>query len=175
MAGILRGTEVFVEDQAEGSQIYNKGYYGTPLTGGGLKLDLMEAIYLVDSGRLEVLSGKRRTGPGHLLRLAHRSYDGFEIRYIVYRELRQRGYIVKPGQPPLDFRVFPRGGSPNKTPSKWWVAAISERSTFDQLVTFIERLKTTWSGFSSATVHAPSCMACGTCHTSNVKGLPGGK
>ena len=49
----------------------------------------------------------------------------------MYRELRQRGYIVKMGQPPLDFRVFPRGGSPNKTASRWWVAAISERSTFD--------------------------------------------
>ena len=66
-----------------------------------------------------------------LLRLAHRLSQGFEIRYLVYRELRQRGYLVKLGQPPLDFRVFPRGGSPNKTPSKWWVAAISERSTFD--------------------------------------------
>ncbi len=131
MTGRLRGTEVLVEDQAEASQIHNKGYYGVPQSGGALKLDLMEAIYLEESERLEVVADGKRVSAAELLRAAHRMSEGFEIRYLVYRELRQRGYVVKLGQPPLDFRVFPRGGSPNKTPSKWWVAAISERSTFD--------------------------------------------
>lgn len=131
MAGQLRGSEVVIEDQAEASQAYNKGYYGVPQTGGSLKLDIMEAAYLVESERLAVLSGCEPMSAGDLIKLAHKLSEGFEVRYLVYRELRQRGYIVKFGQAPLDFRVFPRGGSPNKTPSKWWVAAISERSTFD--------------------------------------------
>jgi tRNA-intron endonuclease len=131
MTGVLNGAEVAIADPAEASQIYNKGYYGTPQPGGGLKLSLMEATYLVDSGRLDVESKKGELTSGDLLRLAHRASEGFEIKYLVYRELRQRGYIVKMGSPPLDFRVFPRGGSPNKTSSRWWVAAISERSTFD--------------------------------------------
>ena len=131
MAGILQGTSVIVEDQSEGSTIHNKGYYGVPQSGGSLKLDLMEAIYLVESTRLEVESDGKKWTAGDLMRLAHKNSEGFEIRYLVYRELRQRGYVVKLSQPPLDFRVFPRGGSPNKTPSKWWVAAISERWTFD--------------------------------------------
>jgi tRNA-intron endonuclease len=131
MTGALKGDEVLIADPAEASQIYNKGYYGTPQPGGGLKLSLMEATYLVDSGRLEVGSKKGMLTSGDLLRLAHRSLEGFEIKYLVYRELRQRGYVVKMGSAPLDFRVFPRGGSPNKTSSRWWVAAISERSTFD--------------------------------------------
>ncbi len=131
MTGRLVSSEVVVSDPAEASQIYNKGFYGVPQSGGALKLSLMEATYLVDSGRLEVESRGKTLGTGDLLRIAHRASEGFEIRYLVYRELRQRGYVVKMGQPPLDFRVFPRGGSPNKTPSRWWVAAISERSTFD--------------------------------------------
>ena len=122
---------MIVDDQTEASQIHNKGFYGVPQSGGSLKLDLMEAIYLVESERLEVMSGDERKTASDLLRFAHRSSEGFEVRYLVYRELKQRGYVVKLGQHPLDFRVFPRGGSPNKTPSKWWVAAISERSTFD--------------------------------------------
>ena len=131
MTGQLKDSVVWVEDQAEASQIHNKGFYGVPQSGGALKLDLMEAIYLVESERLEIASEGKSLGTSDLLRLAHRLSDGFEVRYLVYRELRQRGYVVKLGQHPLDFRVFPRGGSPNKTPSKWWVAAISERSTFD--------------------------------------------
>lgn len=131
MTGKLIGIEVVVEDSAEASQIHNKGYYGVPQSGGSLKLTLMEATYLVDSGRLTVEGKGKALGSGDLLKLAHKASEGFEIRYLVYRELRQRGYVVKMGQPPLDFRVFPRGGSPNKTSSRWWVAAISERSTFD--------------------------------------------
>lgn len=131
MIGQLHGTHVIVQDQSEASQIHNKGYYGVPQSGGPLKLDLMEAIYLVESGRLEVESDGGKRDVGHLMRLAHKNSEGFEIRYLVYRELRSRGYVVKLGQPPLDFRVFPRGGTPNKTPSRWWVAAISERRAFD--------------------------------------------
>jgi hypothetical protein len=44
MSGKLVGSQVIVEDQAEASQIHNKGYYGVPQTGGILKLDIMEAI-----------------------------------------------------------------------------------------------------------------------------------
>lgn len=123
--------EVIVTDPAEASQIHNKGFYGVPQSGGGLKLDLMEAVYLVESVRLEVEEDGAKKTASQLLGHGHRASKGFEIRYLVYRELRQRGYVVKFGQPPLDFRVFPRGGSPNRNPSKWWVAAISERSTFD--------------------------------------------
>lgn len=131
MSGKLAGGSVIVEDPAEASQIHNKGSYGAPQSGGALKLELMEAIYLVESGRLKVLDGGAEISAAKLLRMGHRASDGFEVRYLVYREMRQRGYIVKASSPPLDFRVFPRGGSPNKTPSRWWVAAISERSTFD--------------------------------------------
>ena len=142
MAGTLQGTVVVVEDQAEASQIHNKGYYGIPQSGGSLKIDIMEAIYLVESGRLDVEGEGKRWTAAELLRLAHKVSEGFEIRYLVYRELRQRGYLVKLGQPPLDFRVFPRGGSPTKTPSKWWVAAISERSAFN-LGSLLENLDRT--------------------------------
>jgi tRNA-intron endonuclease len=142
MSGKLVGGNVLVEDQAEASQIHNKGSYGTPQSGGALKLELMEAIYLVESERLKVVDGGSEVSPGDLLRRGHRASEGFEVRYLVYRELRQRGYIVKSSSPPLDFRVFPRGGSPNKTPSRWWVAAISERSTFD-LGTLLDHLDRT--------------------------------
>lgn len=142
MAGRLVGSHVIVDDPAEASTIHNKGFYGVPQTGGVLKLDLIEAIYLVESKRLDVVSVDGAKTTGDLLKLAHRGSEEFGVQYLVYRELRQRGYVVKLGAPPLDFRVFPRGGSPNKTPSKWWVAAISERSTFE-LGSLLEHLDRT--------------------------------
>ncbi len=73
---------------------------------------------------------RMRSRATELLRLAHRGSEGFEVQLPrLQGAAGSRGYVVKLGASPLDFRVFPRGGSPNKTPSKWWVSAISERST----------------------------------------------
>lgn len=131
MPGELNGDLVLVNDQSEASQIYNKGYYGYPVSGGGIELDLLEAIYLVESDRLVILRGQDQLGLAELIKLAASHYEGFEILYIVYRDLRQRGYIVKSDAGDFDFRVFPRGGTPNTAQTKYWVLAISERATFN--------------------------------------------
>jgi len=131
MAGILRDNSVLIDDEKDGSRIYNKGYYGTPQPGGGVKLNLLEALYLLESGRIEVEEGESSMQFNDLLGYASKNIPSFEIYYTVYRDMRQRGYIVKDGNPPFDFRVLPRGGSPTKTPTKYWLSAFSERAVFD--------------------------------------------
>jgi len=129
--GVLRGDAVLVEDAGEGSTLYNKGYFGEPRSGGGVTLSLVEAVYLVESERLAVTEEGAPVPLRALFHRAHAKVPSFEIRYLVYRDLRQRGYVVKEAAPPLDFRVFPRGGGPKATPSKWGVLAVSERWVFD--------------------------------------------
>jgi len=131
MAGELVEDGVILKDEAEASQIYNKGFYGYPVSGGGLELDMLEASYLMESGRLMVVSGGKEVGASDLTRRAAGIQEDFEIRYIVYRDLRQRGYVVKAHSGDFDFRVFPRGGTPTTSQTKYWVMAISERAIFD--------------------------------------------
>jgi tRNA-intron endonuclease len=145
MTGELVKDSVVVRDQAEASQIYNKGFYGYPVAGGGLELDLLEAVYLAESARLEVVKDGQPMTLERLVASASSAHRDFEIKYIVYRDLRQRGYLVKAGGEEFDFRVFPRGGTPNSTQTKNWVAAISERSTFSigPFVATLERAEKT--------------------------------
>jgi tRNA-intron endonuclease len=128
--GELSGNEVIVASESQASQLYNKGYFGDPQSGGALRLQLIEAIYLIETSRLEVIRKDKNVALKEIIALAHGSQANFEIKYLVYRDLRQRGYVVKPNLEPLDFRVFPRGGGPNLTPTKYWVLAISERAIF---------------------------------------------
>ena len=128
MSGELIGDSVVIKDQAEASQIYNKGYYGYPKSGGGLELDLLETIYLVETDRIVVHSEGRNITLEELIMAASKHGEGFEILYIVYRDLRQRGYVVKSDAGEFDFRVFPRGGTPSNAPTKYYVLAISERA-----------------------------------------------
>ena len=130
MPGELVGDSVLIKDTVEASQIYNKGFYGYPQSGGSLELDLLEAIYLAESDRLPVSRDGSPLLLADLIKMAASCQQDFEIRYIVYRDLRQRGYIVKPDAGEFDFRVFPRGGTPTTTQTKYWVLAISERAVF---------------------------------------------
>lgn len=130
MPGELGPDGVLIADEKEASQIYNKGYYGTPQTGGALSLSLLEAAYLCENERLQVLSRGKEVSLEALIRQAQKKSRDFEIKFIVYRDLRSRGYVIKMADN-VDFRVYPRGCAPSRTPSKYWVLALSERAVFD--------------------------------------------
>ena len=133
MSGELRddGTVRF-SDPAEASSVYAKGFFGTPQSDGGLALDRYEAVYLREMGRIEVAAAAGRSVEWPALhRRAVRADPGFAVRYLVYRDLRQRGYVVRASPPPVAFAVLPRGGILHKTPSRFWVDALSERVPFD--------------------------------------------
>ena len=123
---------VRLADPAEASAVYGKGYFGTPGPGGELRLDRYESVYLSEMGRIDV-PAPRGGGPAWsaIFRRAVRADPGFAVRYLVYRDLRQRGYVVRANPPPVAFAVLPRGGILNKTPSRYWVEALSERVPFD--------------------------------------------
>ena len=121
-----------IDDPAEASAVYAKGYFGTVLSGGGLALDRFDSVYLTEMGRAEARDDRGRSIPWvRVFRRAARGDPSFGVRYLVYRDLRQRGYVVRSSPPPVAFTVLPRGGILNKTPSRFWVEALSERAPFD--------------------------------------------
>ncbi|MEM0129199.1 MAG: hypothetical protein QXG65_03435, partial [Thermoplasmata archaeon] len=127
-----------LDDPAEASAIYAKGYFGTPQPGGGLFLDRYDSVYLAEMGRIEPVddAGRPIAWPS-LVRRAAKGDPDFPVRYLVYRDLRQRGYVVRSSPPPVAFTLLPRGGVLNKTPSRFWVQALSERAPFE-LRTLVE-------------------------------------
>ncbi len=129
--GILGKDNVIIHDQAEGNTIYNKGYFGTPLSGGGLKLDNYESLYLLAAGRLEIqYQDGRSITKEEMMKEALKNDPNIAIKYPVYRNMRSRGYTLKTSSKPADFRVFPRGGGPGKTPSEYWLIARAETDSF---------------------------------------------
>lgn len=128
MPGTLSEDSVVIADQKEASQIYNRGNYGYPMSGGGLELDLIEAAFLVETSRLEV------TGPGgpktleDIFRQASEATPDFDTRYLVYRDLRQRGFVVKIGAGSFDLLVYPRGEQVSGSKPKYGVIVVSERA-----------------------------------------------
>ena len=121
----LEKDSVMVVDESEASRLHGKGYFGVPQSGGALKLHLLEAIYLVDKGRIEIKDrGRIKVASMRfkdLLSKAVKSVKAFEVRYSVYRDLRERGYIVASTlllkrsdgkDPEWDLEAFNRGALP---------------------------------------------------------------
>ena len=151
--GTLEGAVVTVADPKAASQLHNKGWHGAPQSGGGLQLSLLEAAYLVEAGRLQVGRGEDGSATasnegsnggqvslGDLVAAGRAGDPSFEIRYIVYRDLRERGYVVRHSTTPgVDLEVFPRGQTP-KDGTYMWMLAVSERASF-ATAPFIAMLK----------------------------------
>lgn len=131
MSGVLREDSVVVEDQREGSQLYNRGNYGYPLSGGGLEMDLDEALYLLESKRLEVVDNGRKVTFEELFSHSSSMIEDFDIKYLVYRDLRSRGFVVKAETGTFDLSVFPRGKTMSNSRPEYMVRAVSERTAFD--------------------------------------------
>ncbi|CAJ37960.1 tRNA-intron lyase [Methanocella arvoryzae] len=123
MKGVLKGDKVIFGGEAV-AELYNAQYYGR-LKGETLELALVEAAYLLDRERISVDQEGRSLSFRDFFIAASQAQEYFELKYIVYRDLRERGYYVQPSV--TDFRVYPRGGKPNVAPSKYFVHVVTER------------------------------------------------
>ena len=131
MVGILDDDIVMVKDQSEGSRLYTKGNYGYPRSKGGVDLDLIEAAYLVESNRLEVVREGSPMPFDELFRYSASKYDRFDLLYMVYRDLRGRGMVVKIESGDYDIAVFPRGKTLSNSRPQYMIKAVTERDMFN--------------------------------------------
>lgn len=106
------------------AELYKTSYFGRPKA-EGLELSLVEAAFLLSRGKLEIeLEGKILDFKTFFAQASLRQ-PNFELKYIVYKDLKERGYYVQPSA--ADFRVYPRGSHPGKTASTIFVHVQSER------------------------------------------------
>lgn len=115
---------VFGSDAME--ELYNTLYYGRQ-KGDRLELALVEAAYLLDREKIQVEQDGKPLSFREFFVIASRSQEYFELKYIVYRDLRERGYYVQPSV--TDFRIYPRGGKPNVSPSQYFMHVVTERKS----------------------------------------------
>jgi tRNA-intron endonuclease len=102
-----------------------------------IELSLVEAMYLIEKQKLKVVTKeknkKKSLKKEEFYDYAVKNERNFHARFIVYSDLRERGFLVKTGfKFGCDFRVYERGVKLKKGPkeafehTKWVVHAIPE-------------------------------------------------
>jgi tRNA-intron endonuclease len=108
--GTLAEKGVLIAEQSSIDALTSRGY-GTQEE-KVFTLSFFEALYLANKGMLEVKDKKGKTVDFQgLLRCYEALNENAWVSYMVYRDLRSRGYVAREGfGGGIDFRVYERGG-----------------------------------------------------------------
>lgn len=123
--------KILTENSDAARELYNQGRYGAPADNGKIKLSLLEAMHLCAKGRVSVQDKRgKEINPEELMKKCQRLDSRFWIRYAVFRDIRERGYIIKTALKfGADFRVYERGVKPGEDHAKWIIYPAHETET----------------------------------------------
>lgn len=137
---------IVVWDPKEGSELYRMGFYGKPLGipkpkdpdfNVPLILDLMEGLYLLEKGLINIIEGPEKAKVNHkiLRSRARKVYEDFDLKYAVYKDLREKGLVVTPGVKfGCDFAVYKQGPGLEHAPYMVSVRSKGDEITATEIV-----------------------------------------
>ena len=120
ISGRLVENRIIIWDVSHSRTLFGNGYYGKPLGiskpkgtdfDAPLVLDLIEGCYLVEKNKLKVshIDGKAASF-AKIKKICKKQYIDFDADYLVFHDLRDKGYIVTPGiKFGCDFAVYEQG------------------------------------------------------------------
>ncbi|MCH8908149.1 MAG: tRNA-intron lyase [Candidatus Heimdallarchaeota archaeon] len=132
----LIGKEIILWDEKLGSILYSRGFFGKPLgirkskpgvINRPLILSLFETLYLMEGLKIRIKQDQKELSVNEFQSYANDTYDGFERKYLIYSNLRDLGYVVKPGMKfGGDFVIYKKG--PGLDHSQWVVQVENDQS-----------------------------------------------
>ena len=144
--------QIRVYDENEIERLQSTGYFGN-LVDDILELDPEETLLLMERGRLQLKLKNENVSELEILSIediipVFSERDPYFYRnYLVFKDLRNRGYIIKRGFGKTSpYRLYPRGATPKMKESKKIVYPFSETQRLkieelDSLVTQARRLR----------------------------------
>ena len=119
MKGELIDNRIVVWNIKDSQKLFSSGYYGKPIGMSKPKieeinvpliLDLIEGHYLLQKSKVSITKMKKKVTEKKMLEICRQEYHNFDKKYIVYKNFRDKGYIVNPGiKFGCDFAVYQKG------------------------------------------------------------------
>ena len=116
------------------SEIFENGYFGQWISENTLGLEPEEILILMDRGRIKVCRTEtnQQITSSEIANYFTKDEKDFWSRYLVYKDLRNRGYIVRVGtRITAPFRIYSRGGKPGESISKTVIFPFQEGENLD--------------------------------------------
>jgi tRNA-intron endonuclease len=129
--------EMIFSNTSEAHELSKKNSFGE-MKDDKIQYTLCEVLFLVEKNKMDVLSKNKKISKTELMNKFKRIDNKIQIKYMVFKDLRERGYIVKTALKfGADFRVYNKGQKPGDEHARWIVFASHESQ------------KLTWHDFSA--------------------------
>ena len=125
----LMSERVLTENTDAARELYNQSRYGKLLPDGRVQLSLTEAMYLLERGKVSITPARAKKGISaeQFHKLATKQQKNFWVKYSVFKDIRDRGYIIKTALKfGADFRVYDRGVKPGEDHARWIIYPVHE-------------------------------------------------
>ncbi|MBT3328880.1 MAG: tRNA-intron lyase [Nitrosopumilus sp.] len=152
MKSELIENRIIVWDIENSRKLFSQGYYGKPLgipkpkieeIDAPLILDLIEGLYLLENKKITITKFKQKITIEQLKEICKKEVHEFDKKYTVYKNFRDKGYIINPGiKFGCDFAVYEKGPGIDHAPFLIQVYNRSESITSTGIV-LAGRLATT--------------------------------
>ncbi len=118
---------ILTEESDKARELYNQSRFGS-LKEGKIELSPVEAYYLLEKKKIILFDTRNKIITLEKLRKNFLKLEkNFFVRYSVFKDIRDRGYIIKTALKfGADFRVYDRGVKPGEDHAKWIVYPVSE-------------------------------------------------
>jgi len=127
--GFLLAGKVITEETDLARELFNQGRFGIVLESKKVQLSIIEALYLLEKEKIVVCQKKKKIKFDELIKTGEKKEPEIWTRFLVYKDLRNRGYVVKTALKfGADFRVYDRGVKPGEDHAKWIVYPVTESS-----------------------------------------------
>jgi len=94
---------------------------------GKVIYSLAEALFLVEKGKMQVLEKKKKIRFDSLMEKAKEQDSRFTTKYAVFKDMRNRGYVVKTALKfGAEFRVYDKGKFPGEEHARWILYPVKE-------------------------------------------------
>ena len=135
--GELVQDQTLITSKAMQQSLEQKGY--GELSKKEFFLKPFESLYLLYCDKLKLSKGKKRIDFDSLMQTCIKQDAESLTKFLIYRDLRTRGYTVKDGFGfGSDFRVYERGDFGEKAQNIWYLVLMKENKK--KLVSFKKRL-----------------------------------
>lgn len=133
--------KIIIQEQKSQDQLRNKGF-GESFNKQYL-LNYLEALFLLQSNKLRIVDRMKEYNFSEFLKISIKKDKKLLTKYLIYRDLRSKGYVVKDGFGfGNDFRVYERGEYNRKT-SKYVTVGLNEGTTISasSFATMVEEVE----------------------------------
>ena len=119
MKSELIENRIIVWNVEESRKLFSQGYYGKPIgipkpkpkeIDVPLILDLIEGLYKKKKKKITITKLKQKITVKKMIEICKEEYHDFDKKYLVYKNFRDKGYIINPGiKFGCDFAVYEKG------------------------------------------------------------------